>query len=382
MRISVRLPKVKPNEFEYPRTCPFGCGGRHVKRHGVKGERKAIRDTRYEEVLAYRYRCLECGRTYRVYPKGVGRDQQSDRLKAMSVLLYVLGLSYGAVEDLLESLGIAISKTTVYENVQAAGMASRQVQSHGSEQGVQHPVIGTDATFLKVRGKYVTVQVVVDDGDSELLGMEITASENEEEVTQLVEEVAKEVGAEVMISDGADVYRKVADKLGLEHQICRRHAKVNVDRQADELREQLAEEGLPTDVALDTSAEEVEQHLEQLQKLIRERPENGAAQLEQLYHHYSGVRQPKKGQRYSVLYRLRLLITRLWERWLRLTLDQHRDDLDGTNNAAERMIGWWCKERYRTMRGYKRTESVKNVVTLTARMAVRSGHYDMSELYA
>ena len=31
---------------------------------------------------------------------------------------------------------------------------------------------------------------------------------------------------------------------------------------------------------------------------------------------------------------------------------------------------------------YKRIESIKNVVTLTARMVVRSGKYDMTELYA
>jgi hypothetical protein len=78
---------------------------------------------------------------------------------------------------------------------------------------------------------------------------------------------------------------------------------------------------------------------------------------------------------------MRMLVTRLWERWQRLTLDQKRDDLDGTNNASERVIGWWIKERYRTMRGYKRAASVKNVVTLTARMGARSGHYDMTELY-
>ena len=305
MRISVRLPRVEPDHHVLPEACPYGCRGGHSKRHGIKGERKAVRDTRYDEVWAYRYRCLKCGRTYRVYPKGVGRDQQSDRLKALSVLLYVLGLSYGAVEDLLESLGIAIGKTTVYENVQGAGMASRQLQGHGDGQGSKHLVIGTDATFLKVSGQYVTVQVVVDDGDSELLGMEITTSENEEEVSRLVEDVARQVGAKVMVSDGADVYRKVADELDLEHQICRRHAKVNVDRQADELREQLAEEGLPTDEGLATSPEEVEKHLEQTQTLIRERPENGAAQLELLYHHYARVRKPKKGQRYSVLYRLR-----------------------------------------------------------------------------
>jgi hypothetical protein len=33
------------------------------------------------------------------------------------------------------------------------------------------------------------------------------------------------------------------------------------------------------------------------------------------------------------------------------------------------------------MQGYKRTESIRNVVTLTARVGVRSRHYDMVELY-
>jgi transposase-like protein len=382
MRISVRLPRLKPNQYDLPERCPYGCGGRHAKRYGTKGERKAVRDTRYEEVVAYRYRCLKCGRTYRVYPKGVGRDQQSDRLKAVSVLLYVLGLSYGAVEDFLESLGAVICKTTVYGNVQAAGVASRQLQRREVEQGAEHRVIGTDGTYLKVGGTYVTVQVVVDDETSELLSMDIITSENEEEVVALVEEIATEVKAEVLVSDGADVYRNVSDRLGLEHQICRRHAKVAVDEMAEKLREQMEQEDVSGSESINTSREEVESHLEQLQKLIRERPENGEVQLEQLYDHYAPVRAPKKGQHYTVLYRLRLLITRLWERWGRLTLDQRRDDLDGTNNAAERMIGWWCKERYRPMRGYKRPESVKNVVTLTSCMGARSGHFDMAELYA
>jgi hypothetical protein len=41
-----------------------------------------------------------------VYPRGVSKGaQQSQRLRAMTVLLYVLGLSYGAVEDFVNALG-------------------------------------------------------------------------------------------------------------------------------------------------------------------------------------------------------------------------------------------------------------------------------------
>jgi hypothetical protein len=119
-----------------------------------------------------------------------------------------------------------------------------------------------------------------------------------------------------------------------------------------------------------------------LQWLIRVRPHHAADHLQPLYHRYQAAPQPPPGQKHPVWYRMRMLVTRLWERWQRLTLDQRRDDLDGTNNASERVIGWWIKERYRTMRGYKRAESIYNVVSLTARMGARSGRYDMAELYA
>jgi len=33
---------------------------------------------------------------------------------------------------------------------------------------------------------------------------------------------------------------------------------------------------------------------------------------------------------------------------------------DGTNNAGERVIGWWVKECYRSMGGYQRPASVRH----------------------
>ena len=65
---------------------------------------KPVRDTKYVAVIIPRYRCLKCQRSFRVYPQGVSNDHLSARLQALSVLLYVLGLSYQGVADLLESL--------------------------------------------------------------------------------------------------------------------------------------------------------------------------------------------------------------------------------------------------------------------------------------
>ena len=382
MRISVRLPQVHPEQYDWPVRCPQeGCDGRHFKPHGVKGEHKAVRDPQCAAAVAYRFRCLSCGATFRVYPCGVSCDQQSDRLKALSVLLYVLGLSYGAVEDLLSAMGMPLAKTTVYENVQEAGMTARQQQHQVLLQGGTRAVIGSDGTYLKVKGHEVGVQVVVDDRDSALLGLEIIVSENAEDVLGVVRTVAEQVQAEVLVSDDLDTYKRVADALDLDHQICRSHVKRNVDALAEEFREQLkTKEPIPAGVA--SSPEQLEKDLEQLQELVRARPQDAEVRLEQWYGRYQQAPQPKVGERHTAWFRLRMLITRLWERWRRLTLDQRRGDLDGTHNSSERMSGWWIKERYRTMRGYKRTESVCNVVTLTAHLGVRSGNYDMTALYA
>lgn len=49
--------------------------------------KKALRDTKHQQVEAYRYRCLKCGRTFRVYPAGVSQGQTSERVKGLAVML-------------------------------------------------------------------------------------------------------------------------------------------------------------------------------------------------------------------------------------------------------------------------------------------------------
>ncbi len=380
MRIQVRLPQVKPNKYNKPEECPYGCGGKRYYRYGQTGARKAIRDVGYTEVVAYRYKCEQCGRTFRVYPRGVSKGaQQSERLRAMTVLLYVLGLSYGAVEDFVNALGCGVSKTTVYNNVQAAGVVARTKQEAAVKTGGKRPVVGADATYVKVKGEKTGIEVVVDDQTGELLGLDIVESEKGTEIAEIIKGVLAEVDAEVLVSDDHGAYPDIADECGLAHQLCKTHIQRNVEDLCASLEQQLEGQEAPP-AGTDLSPEQLLQELRQLEGLVHERPADGEAQLEHLYARYKDVPPPPAGKAHSVWYRMRMLITRLWLRWRKFTLDQRRDDLDGTNNASERLIGWWIKERYRTMRGYKRIESIRNVVSLTALMGAFNGYYDMAEL--
>ena len=119
MRLKLLLPPVRPDVYDEPTACPHkGCGGTHFR---MRQEwQKPLRDTLLTGVVARRYECLRCGHTFRVYPTGVSKAQTSARLRGLGVLLYVLGMSYGAVAWTLEALGHPLSKTAVYDAVQAA----------------------------------------------------------------------------------------------------------------------------------------------------------------------------------------------------------------------------------------------------------------------
>jgi hypothetical protein len=123
---------------------------------------------------------------------------------------------------------------------------------------------------------------------------------------------------------------------------------------------------------------QIEQDCQILQHLVRECPSDAKAILEALYTCYEAASNPK----YSIWYRMKRLILKLWTRWERITLAENHAHLDGTNNTCERLIGWWIKERYRTMRGHKRTLSIRNVVAVTSLLGAASEPYDMALLHA
>jgi transposase-like protein len=118
-----------------------------------------------------------------VYPQGVTRAQQSDRLKGQTILLYTLGIRYRGVEDFLETFDHCVDHTTVYRNVQAAGEAARQlgrVWLHQLRGKVA--VVGSDLTYVRCRGEQVAIAVAVDDAEGMMLDIELLDDEERETV--------------------------------------------------------------------------------------------------------------------------------------------------------------------------------------------------------
>jgi hypothetical protein len=126
MRLNLLLPDVKPDQLQLSKQCAKEeCKGkRFYPRQVVE---KKIVDGKYQKVQAWRYGCARCGCTFRVYPQGVGRQHISHRVIGLAVMLYVLGLSYGAVAIVLGALGIGIGKTSSGRCEKSAGNEAREV---------------------------------------------------------------------------------------------------------------------------------------------------------------------------------------------------------------------------------------------------------------
>ena len=371
MRLSLILPKVEPKAFEFPKKCSRkGCAGRRfIPRQEVK---KKIVDAQYPEVTAWRYECAKCGHVFRIYPRGVSQKQISKRVNGMAVMLYVLGLSYGAVEIVLSSLGMSIGKTSVYRAVQSAAERVPGLKREKLLEGYQTKAVGADVTSVRCNGQWIPIGIVVDATNGLVLSIDELAGEDAEQLKAWLEPILETVDADVLVTDDADGFKKVADETGRSHQVCKSHVVRNTEALVAELSDILQSGHDHSLEAIGVTVQQALDDLRHLKELIHSRQPEEQACLEEMHLRYANARKPGKGKKHEVAYRLRNLFMDRWNLWPRLTFYRNWKDeygfviLDGTNNDCERSIGWWIKERYRSMRGYKCTESALNVSRLIA----------------
>jgi transposase-like protein len=370
MRLRILLPKVNPEAIAVPAMCPYaGCGGR--KLYLRQEVRKPLRDTVYQEVQVPRYQCLRCKRTFRVYPEGTTRAQTSQRVKGLAVMLYLLGLSYGAVSLALEGLGISLCKSRVYDAVQEAAQRVPGLKREQVFAGVKTPALGADLTGVRCKGEWLPLGITVDPISGLVLTIDALSAEDSQTLKVWIEPIARSVGATVLVSDDADGFKTVADEGGVQHQVCKAHVLRNTDALIEKYQPLVASDADGSLHAIGVSPEQAAADLTRLGELVRSRQREQAPELEALHRRYLQAAPPREGAHQSLAYRLRLLFLDRWNLWHRLTRYRswkgpQGETLDGTNNACERAIGWWIKERYRTMRGYKVPEHAVGVSRLLA----------------
>ncbi|MCG2787628.1 MAG: hypothetical protein L6461_21285 [Anaerolineae bacterium] len=333
---------------------------------------KKIVDAQHPEVTAWRCECKKCGHVFRVYPKGVSQKQISKRVNGMAVMLYILGLSYGAVEIVLSSLGMGIGKTSVYRAVQFVAARVPGLKRENMLSGYQTKAVGADVTSVRCNGKWVTVGIVVDAVNGMVLSIDELPGQDAKQLQAWLEPILDAVGADVVVSDDADALKNVSDETGRAQQVCKSHVVRNTESLVEELSAIISAGQDHSLEAIHVTVEQALQDLASLKEMIHSRRPEDQQRLEKIYLRYASARKPARGKKHDVAYRIRNLFMDRWNLWPRLTFyrtwkDEYGDEiLDGTNNHCERAIGWWIKERYRSMRGYKQGRSALGISRLIA----------------
>jgi transposase-like protein len=372
MKISLTIPSVNQAPTHRPGACIY-CERPLLHRHGTVS--KPVEDHRLSRVIAHRFKCVSCKRTFRHYPQGVTSKTQSQRTVMLAALMYGLGLSCSAASHLLGALGAQIGKTSVWRDAQEAGEALREKRPVGKAR-----VLGADETVFKLKGKEIVVGFVVDGVSGKTLGFEVLFEGDGRAFREWLEPYAREMGAQVLISDDNDSYGVAAAELGLSHQLCVAHVRKYVAKRADSIFEQAEKEWGEEDEKLEKLAKD----LEVLKGLLEELSEERAHEIGRLHRGYLWAAPPRrKGQEAkeaSAAYRMRMLTLELWNKWRKIRLHLARPELglDGTNNSTERGIGK-SKVRYKTMRGYKSMDGMKNGIALTQWLYSGEDEHDLAK---
>ena len=113
--VVLQLPPVKQKTETLPNECPR-CRGETFQRWGKV--RKPVRDNRYRSVQVNRYLCCSCRRTFQYYPEGVDSADQTQRMRKLVALGWVLGMSLRGVVTFLSAFEVNISHMTVWRDLQ------------------------------------------------------------------------------------------------------------------------------------------------------------------------------------------------------------------------------------------------------------------------
>jgi len=158
-----------------------------------------------------------------VYSKGVSKAQISLRVKGLGILLYLLGLSYGAASLALDALGVYMCKSRVYDAVQAAAERVPGLKREAIFEELKTPALRGDLTAVKVDGQWLTLGLTVDDLSGLVLTIDDLSGEDAETLREWMAPIAEAVEAEVLVTDDPDALKSVADGAGLDQQVCKGH---------------------------------------------------------------------------------------------------------------------------------------------------------------
>ena len=249
-------------------------------------------------------------------------------------------MSYRGLVVFLSLLGVILERMSGWRDVQAQAEGVRQQRLWGKVR-----VLGVDGAYVRGWGKTQPVLIAVDLGNGQPVAVGYVDERNPQAVKRFLEPLMQRLGVSVVVTDDLESYKKAAEDLGLEQQICQFHVRRWVGRTLRELADTIPPEWLGV--------------VEEVGQILADLPRDGDRRLLELWRQIPASRVGRVDQSLSPLERLRLLLVRLAQDWDKYRVFEWDKQVPWTNNTTEQVIGR-MKMRARTVRGYKNWPGMHN----------------------
>ncbi len=154
----LKLPNSNTQVEDRPEECPY-CGGKLMQKWGTTSRSVLGNQNLVAEIQ--RYRCGDCGGTFRHYPLEFDGPGMSGRIKQLAAVAWAIGMSLREVVAIFEEAGIELSHTTVWREGQKI---VKMIKHQASESPLQRYAI--DRQFVPRVSNRFGVVLAVDLGGS------------------------------------------------------------------------------------------------------------------------------------------------------------------------------------------------------------------------
>ena len=202
---------------------------------------------------------------FRHYPQGVDQADQTQRMRKLAAMYWVMGMSLRGVVTALSVHGVKLSHMTVWRDLQEQ---AGQLEKQRHWQAVR--VLGLDGAYVHGWGKRKhPVLIAVDLGRGQPVAIGYVDEYNPQAVRRFLAPLVQRLGVSVIVTDDLASFRQVTQKLGVEHQVCQFHVRRWVGRTLHDLRETVPKEWLWV--------------LDEVKYLLAELPPDGSRRLFELW---------------------------------------------------------------------------------------------------
>jgi hypothetical protein len=263
-------------------------------------------------VSVLRRKCRRCEKTFRHYAPGVGRGAQTTTVRALSALLYAIGLSYNQIVTLFDGLGVKLVKSTVWRSVKPVTKEVHSIHTQSLKGQVRVNGIAADLFKGRAREQLHLVKNLV---SGERLDVEFPGTEQGNALAVALVSMAKRIGVESSTQrapasgknpEKSEHFQRIPSTSPMKKAAKRRCRQLT--REAERMLEAAGrkEKKMLEELLADCNA---------ILDIVEGREDTCEAKSWEIYKRYAWARPPRKGETASLWYRMRLFTLDFWDKW-------------------------------------------------------------------